>query len=403
MKSRLNLLSGGAGLLLASLCVSGVAAPIASHWAFTDLGDLPGGTDFSRAYAINNTGQVVGVSSTDSGQRAFLWQQGQGMTDLGDLPGGPANSVGLGISSTGQVVGNSDTAAGQRAFVWQNGAMSEVPFMPGTDVSATAINDSGQILLHRNFDSSASEAFLWDGGATTSLGDLVRSQQYPFCPCFSRAYALNNLGDVVGVSSPPGTLGATNHAFLWHQGTMIDLGASHYSSPNRYESIAFDINDRGQAVGWEQPGDGASEARAVIWTDQGRTATALIGLPGTTASAARAINAHDQVVGSNSVGGNVVPVLWSDGRAYDLNALEGVRDGLFEILAAWDINDAGQIVGLAQLRGTSTTHAFFLSPDETRTVQEAGSMALSATVVGAALLGSVRCKRKRVQVERRCW
>ena len=42
----------------------------------TNLGDLPGGFDFSNAFGINNAGQVVGYSITATGNRAFLWQNG---------------------------------------------------------------------------------------------------------------------------------------------------------------------------------------------------------------------------------------------------------------------------------------------------------------------------------------
>jgi hypothetical protein len=38
----------------------------------TDLGDLPGGRDFSIADGINNSGQVVGWSGTAADDHAFL-------------------------------------------------------------------------------------------------------------------------------------------------------------------------------------------------------------------------------------------------------------------------------------------------------------------------------------------
>jgi probable HAF family extracellular repeat protein len=72
-----------------------------------DLGTLPGDSK-SGALAINDRGDVVGVSrNTSGGARAFLWQNGV-MTDMNDLI--PANSPLLllfaaGINSRGEIVG----------------------------------------------------------------------------------------------------------------------------------------------------------------------------------------------------------------------------------------------------------------------------------------------------------
>src|SRR5688572_16431299 len=76
-------------------------------YSVTDLGDLPGAINFSYPTDINNSGQVVGVSSAASGDRAFLWDPINGMQDLGDLPGGVDSSIAYDISDTGVVVGAS--------------------------------------------------------------------------------------------------------------------------------------------------------------------------------------------------------------------------------------------------------------------------------------------------------
>jgi probable HAF family extracellular repeat protein len=105
-----------------------------------DLGALPG-AEHSQAEDINDAGQVVGISRTPTGNRAFLWQNGV-MTDLGTLPG--ANeSYALGINNDGQVVGFSDG----RPFLWQDGVMTELGGLPGADYNwPSKINGLGQVV-----------------------------------------------------------------------------------------------------------------------------------------------------------------------------------------------------------------------------------------------------------------
>jgi probable HAF family extracellular repeat protein len=72
-----------------------------------DLGTLGGSQ--SLAYAIHDSGQVVG-SSTLSGNvtsHAFLWTGVGGMVDLGSLGG---HSGARGVTASGQVVGTSELA-----------------------------------------------------------------------------------------------------------------------------------------------------------------------------------------------------------------------------------------------------------------------------------------------------
>src|SRR3989304_3334487 len=97
-------------LLLAICCGSATAGPL---YTVTDLGTLGG--PFSRAWAVNNAGQVVGYSSGVGGTHAFLWQSGT-MLDLGALPGDLTSWAGA-ISGNGWVTGLQDPHEA-RGFLW---------------------------------------------------------------------------------------------------------------------------------------------------------------------------------------------------------------------------------------------------------------------------------------------
>ena len=136
------------------------------HGKDTLLGTLPG-MNTSRAVALNNQGQAVGIASnefysqitnaagvktTTSGtwqSRAFFWQGGK-LMDLGD------REV-AGIGDQGQVLGSYfDYGAGRktvtlRAFLWQNGQFTDLnalidPASGWKLQDARAVNKHGQIV-----------------------------------------------------------------------------------------------------------------------------------------------------------------------------------------------------------------------------------------------------------------
>lgn len=91
------------------------------------LGSLQGG-DYSAAYAINNTGDIVGASrvgtSAGAPTHAFLYHDGV-MNDLGTLPG-DTNSSANSINDEGAVVGASDDGTTNRAFLYQDGKIYDL-------------------------------------------------------------------------------------------------------------------------------------------------------------------------------------------------------------------------------------------------------------------------------------
>ena len=98
------------------------------------LGDLQGGNFFSRASDVSSDGLVVvgrsastnssleGFPITDQrGTEAFRWTVETGMVGLGDLPGGNFFSRAFAVSGDGSIViGLSESELGQEAFIWDN-------------------------------------------------------------------------------------------------------------------------------------------------------------------------------------------------------------------------------------------------------------------------------------------
>jgi probable HAF family extracellular repeat protein len=86
----------------------------------------------------------------DTATHAFLWQNGT-TTDLGTLPG-DTSSFAYAINDTGQVVGQScDQAGNCRAFLWHNGTMTDLNTLVAPDgslalLSAEDINSQGEIV-----------------------------------------------------------------------------------------------------------------------------------------------------------------------------------------------------------------------------------------------------------------
>ncbi len=144
----------------------------AFRWTETDamqfLGDPEAPLDDSSARAISADGSViVGMSTAlPSGGEAVRWVNGV-MTGLGDVPGGSFGSFAFAVSAGGSVVvGSSLSAQGEEAFRWENGVMTGLGDLPGGSFfsRAYAVSDDGSVVV--GFGSTSTgwgmEAFIWD-------------------------------------------------------------------------------------------------------------------------------------------------------------------------------------------------------------------------------------------------
>jgi probable HAF family extracellular repeat protein len=206
---------------------------------------------------------------------------------------------------------------------------------------------------------------------------------------------VNSRGDVAGTVG----IGRSQHAVVWRNGALQDLGTLPPESPDdpdtRFFSFVTAMNSRGQIVGWESFFPPLEDVRAFIW-DNGvlrdlntpggccggrniaeaiseaghvtgvtnasgplhaflwRTGTMTdLGTLGGRKSFGLDVNASDLVVGWSDYDPNSEDehaFLWASGAMQDLGTLEGQTES-----QALKINDAAQVIGV------SGSHAFFWS------------------------------------------
>jgi probable HAF family extracellular repeat protein len=195
------------------------------------------------AMAINSRGTIVGSQrGLDVREHAYIWPTVGAPVDIGSQLAPRASSA-YDIADDGTVVGEawSGDYAGttdERPFVFRHGRARPLPLPPGaTHGGASSANARGLIVGWSARGSRPAHAVVWQGGSVRLLAGLPSGA--------SDAVAVDVAGDVAGTF----TKHRQDHAFWWHDGTVIDLGPGDVSG----------MNDRGQIVG-------SIDSRAVMWT-----------------------------------------------------------------------------------------------------------------------------------------
>ncbi|HEY0673596.1 MAG TPA: hypothetical protein VGD27_15060 [Longimicrobiales bacterium] len=233
------------------------------YWHGGDMKPLePLGGYNSFATSVNNNGQIVGWAETavhDNtcrgtqvlGFKAVLWEPATGRkTMLAPLPGDSASAA-TAINDRGQVVGISGScyvavgdSSARASVLWENGVPREIPNLGGATWNTPMdINEAGHVVGFSNIgDEPAGSprlfAFLWTGGSTAINLQTLGGDN------MSQAYGINARGQVVGRSC-----GATGcRAFLYDHGVMYDLNALLDPQGGKLE-LARHINDAGVITG----------------------------------------------------------------------------------------------------------------------------------------------------------
>jgi probable HAF family extracellular repeat protein len=327
-----------------TLVVTNTPAP--ARFSVTDLGTLGGLS--SEAWDVNESGQVVGWAKIANGQRrAFLYSGGL-MSDLGTLGG--TESVAYAINDSSQVVGSAKNGAGtQRAFRYSGGALQDLGTIDGGPYASLAfgINNSGQIVGNSNWgQQSGPLAFLLTGGAMSSLGT--------FGGLWSDGWDINSSGQVAGTATD---VSGSPRAFLYSGGVKQDLGILSQSG----DSYAYALNDLGHVVGASTYTNNATNPHAFVYR---AGVMQDLGTLGGTDSLARSINNSGQVVGYATNAGAASRAFLYEATMTNLNSLIQADSG-WVLTEARDINNAGQIVGAGVINGQ--THAFLLTPTSSPT------------------------------------
>jgi probable HAF family extracellular repeat protein len=284
------------------------------------------------------------------------------LVDVGTL-GGPG-SYGTAINNSGVVVGCADVpSGGAHAFIFSGDAIHDLE--AGSPPSATsscalAVNDLG-VAAGR---SSTGEIVIWNRAAVTPLGiqgdvggidaanvvvgsyrDGASTVAFryengivtPIAGPTSAASAINAKGQVVGTLN--------GRAFLYQDGALHDLGTLGGSA-----SSAKGVNDHGEIVGMSSNNFG--QPQPFVFD------TAMHALPGPSYSSAVAINNSGQVVGS---GEGTYGYLLDGDRYTRLDTLPAVVAKGWRHLEPAGINDHGWIVGTATTP-SGDLRAFILIP-----------------------------------------
>jgi probable HAF family extracellular repeat protein len=166
----------------------------------------------------------VSLTADPSGTpRALVWRSGR----LTDISGGVTGTRAGQVNDLGQVLVRRRPTGGHD--VWSFGSFTPIVAPGNAFNEAVTLNNRGRVTGSWHAPTSGGgfriQAFTWYRGTFTDLGSLAGGQ--------TQGRGLNESAQLVGVSQMPG---GADHAFIWQNGTMRDLGTSGVPAPSRSPS-----------------------------------------------------------------------------------------------------------------------------------------------------------------------
>jgi probable HAF family extracellular repeat protein len=338
-------------LLLLFLFGHFIKLGLCQTYSVIDLGNLDGpyinspygyAIGDTSASAINTKGQIVGVTvdPVSGYDHAFLYSGGV-MKDLGTIAG-DHNSYATAINDSGQVVGNSivSYASGsQNAFLYSDGLMQNLTVWLGTGYNeADGINDSGHVA-----GASNGNPYLYSNGSVVYLGSLGGGGGV--------GLGIDSSDQVIGWSYLASTY---QHAFLYMNSSMQDLGTIPGIGSGDHTVVASAINASGQIVGTDYAD---YTLNGFLYIDGVMQSLGTDVRP-------KGINDHGEIVGWFAPGSISHAFVYLNNSLYDLNNLIPANSS-WVLNDAEGVNDSGQIVcnGRTSLDpNPQFSHAVLLTP-----------------------------------------
>jgi probable HAF family extracellular repeat protein len=121
------------------------------------------------------------------------------------------------------------------AFLWEWGSLMDLGTLGGNNSEAWSANDAGEVVGRADFSPTSTDhhAFLWRHGVMRDLGTVAGQSR-------STAYSINSKSQVVG--------DANDNAWLWENGSIVDLNSLVPPNTDLHVAVGAAINDRGEIV-----------------------------------------------------------------------------------------------------------------------------------------------------------